>query len=237
VNPKLETTLNDALQALKTNLGEKLHSCSLYGSAVRGNAIPDVSDLNLLIVLNVSDAATHEAVARALADKPLIDPFVLAKSGLERSVRAFAAKFASIRRNHRVLHGPDPLAGIDIEPQMERFLCEQAVRNLRLRLVYSFVTRARHKSYDKFVAANTTAMFVHFSEALRLEGISLPTDFAARIPILEQEYNINGQLLRDLIAQKASRRRLSEEETVTLHESVSPVLDAVLAWIESRWSV
>lgn len=228
--------MNDAVQALKTELGDKLHSCSLYGSAVRGNAITGVSDLNLLIVLNVSDSATHQAVARALADKPLIDPFVLAKSGLKRSVRAFASKFASIRRNQRVLYGTDPLADIVIEPQMERFLCEQAVRNLRLRLVYSFVTRTRHKSYDKFVTANTTALFVHFSEALRLEGVSLPNGFAERIPVMARDYKIDGQLLHELLALKAAPRRLSEDETVELHERLNPAMDTVLDWIESRWS-
>ena len=235
VNPKLEATLNEALESLKAELGDKLHSCCLYGSAVRGNAVPGVSDLNLLIVLNESDAAAHQAVARALAGRPLIDPFVLAKRGFERSVRAFASKFASIRRNHRVLHGPDPLAEIVVEPQMERFLCEQAVRNLRLRLVYSFVTRDRHKGYDKFVAANVTAMFVHFAEALRLEGIVLPADFAERIPVLEREYKISGEVLRELLALKADARRLSEAESVRLHERLSPLVDAVLDWIEARW--
>lgn len=141
MNPKLEAILNDTVAALKAGLGDNLHSCCLYGSAVRGNAIDGISDLNLLIVLNTSDSAAHQAVARALEGRPQIDPFVLGRRGFERSARAFAPKFASIRRHHRVLHGADPLTELKVDESLERFLCEQALRNLRLRLVYAFVTR------------------------------------------------------------------------------------------------
>jgi hypothetical protein len=236
VNPNLESIVKPAVDALKAELGANLYSCCLYGSAVRGNAIEGVSDVNLLVVLNESNSAAHQAVARVLGARPQVDPFVLAKRGFERSVRAFATKFASIRRNYRVLHGADPLAGLSFDPQQERFLCEQALRNLRLRLVYSFVTRSRHHGYDRFVARSVTTIFVQFSEALRLEGVSIPTDFEARIPILERELQIDGQLLRDLLELKRTAVRFNEAETIRWHERLFPMLDTVLRWIEKRWS-
>jgi hypothetical protein len=233
VNP--ESTLNRVIEALKAEVGANLHSCCLYGSAVRGNAIEGISDLNLLIILNESNSAAHQAVARAIEKFPQVDPFVLAKRGFERSARAFAPKFASIRRNHRVLYGPDPLAETKSDAQMERFLCEQAMRNLRLRLVYAFITRKQNKGYDRFVVRHVTALFVQLSETLRLEGITIPTDFAARIPIFEREFKIDGQVLRDLLALKQAPRRLSEAEVVPWHDRLFPVIDAALRWIEERW--
>lgn len=236
MNPKLEATLHRAVESLKSELGDNLYSCCLYGSAVRGNAIDGVSDINLLIVLNESTTAAHQAVARAIGDHSVIDPFVLAKRGFERSVRAFAPKFASIRRNHRVLHGADPLAEIKIDSAMERFLCEQAVRNLRLRLVYSFITRKQHKGYDRFIVRHVTALFVQFSEVLRLGGTTIPADFESRIPIFEREFNVDGQVLRDLLALKRKPRRLSDSEVVGWHDRLFPVVDAVLRAIETRWA-
>lgn len=236
MNPKLEAALNRAVESLKAALGDRLYSCCLYGSAVRGNVIEGVSDLNLLIVLNESSSATHQSVAEALADFPQVDPFVLAKRGFERSVRAFAPKFASIQRNYRVLHGADPLAELKVDPVLERFLCEQAVRNLRLRLVYSFVTRSRHKSYDRFVVRNITALFVQFSEVLRLGGASIPKEFDARIPLFEQEFKINGEVLRDLLALKRAPRRFNEAESSRWHDRLFPVMDTVLQWIEDHWA-
>ena len=232
---KLQGTLDQAVNALRSELGDNLYSCCVYGSAVRGNAIEGVSDVNLLIILNQSTAAAHLAVSRAIGGQTQIDPFVHARRGFERSVRAFATKFASIRRNYRVLHGADPLVKLDVDAELEKFLCEQAIRNLRLRLVYSFITRQQNKAYDKFLVRNITGMFVQFSEALRLNGVILPAAFESRIPILEREYKIDGQVMRDLLVLKKSPRRFSDQEAVAWHERLFPVVDAVLAWIEVNW--
>jgi hypothetical protein len=193
------------------------------------------AELDLLIIINESSSMAHEAIARAIGSQPIIDPFVLARRGFERSVRAFAPKFASIKRNHRLLYGADPLAGLAIEAGLEKFLCEQAVRNLRLRLIYSFVTRQQHKAYDKFVMRNITGIFVQFSEALRLNGSSIPTEFDARIPVLEKEFKADGQVLRDLLELKKNPRKFSEVDAVNWHARLFPVVDAVLGWMELNW--
>jgi predicted nucleotidyltransferase len=237
VSTNLQATLAQAVNALRTELGDNLYSCCVYGSAVRGNSIEGVSDINLLVILNQSTAAAHEAVARAIGGQRQIDPFVLARRGFERSVRAFATKFASIKRNYRVLFGADPLADLNVDAELEKFLCEQAVRNLRLRLVYAFITRQQNKAYDKFLVRNITGMFVQFSEALRLGGIVMPAAFEPRIPILEREYKIDGQVLRDLLELKKAPHRFSDSEAVTWHERVFPGVDAVLAWMENKWPV
>jgi predicted nucleotidyltransferase len=235
VTTKLQGTLDQTISALRTELGDNLYSCCVYGSAVRGNSIEGVSDINLLIILNQSSSAAHEAIARAIGAQPLIDPFVLARRGFERSVRAFATKFASIKRNYRVLHGADPLADVQVDAALEKFLCEQAIRNLRLRLVHSFVTRRQNKAYDKFVVRNITGIFVQFSEALRLNGVVIPAAFDARVPVLEKEFKVDGQVLRDLLALKKNPQKFSEADAVKWHARLFPVVDAVLGWIETRW--
>jgi predicted nucleotidyltransferase len=235
MTPEMQELLDKAVKALRTELGGNLYSCCLYGSAVRGNLIKGVSDINLLIIVNESNSIAHEAISRAIGGEPKIDPFVLAKSGLARSFRAFAPKFASIKRNYRVLVGADPLAEFGADPQLEKFLCEQSLRNLRLRQVYSFVTRQRHKSYDAFVIRNTTPLFVQLSEVLRLNGISVPTGFDARIPVLEKEFKVDGGVLRDLLSLKSAPRRLTETEIVSLHAKLFTLVDTVIGWIESHW--
>lgn len=232
---KLEETLNQAVSALRAELGDNLYSCCVYGSAVRGNSIEGVSDINLLIILNQSDAAAHEAISRAIGGKSLIDPFVLNKHGIERSERAFAPKFASIKRNYRVLHGADPLADLKVDPALEKFLCEQAIRNLRLRLVYSFITRQQHKAYDKFVVRNITAIFIQLSEVLRLNGLAIPAEFDTRVPLLEKEFKVDGKVLRDLLVLRKSPQKFSDAEAIAWHERLFPVLDTVVNWIETNW--
>jgi hypothetical protein len=235
MTPKLQAALDRVLGSLRMELSDNLYSCCLYGSAVRGNIIEGVSDLNLLIVLNNSDCAAHQAVRRAISKDTQIDPFVLSKRGLERSVRCFATKFTSIRRNYRILFGPDPFAGMKIDSELEKFLCEQAVRNLRLRLVYAYVTRPENKTYIRFVLRNITALFVQFSEALRLSGISIPTVIEDRIPIFQKEFGIEGQFLTELLALKRKPNTPSEMEADIWHQRLFPIVDAVLVWIETHW--
>ncbi len=98
--------LRDAVSSLESRLADILDGLVLYGSAVRGGFVPAFSDLNLLIVLEVSTPEAHTVISDVVAGARVeIDPFVLAREGLERSFRAFAVKFDSIHRHYRVLSG------------------------------------------------------------------------------------------------------------------------------------
>jgi predicted nucleotidyltransferase len=130
----LQPRLDRAVAALRKALGSNLRSCCVYGSVVRGNYVEGKSDINLLLVLQASTPDAHRAIADAMKGSPNVDPFVLGTRGFARSVRAFAPKFESIRRHYRVIYGEDPLADIKTDARLDRFLCEQAIRNLRLRL-------------------------------------------------------------------------------------------------------
>jgi hypothetical protein len=225
----------EVVAALRERLGANLYSCCIYGSAVRGNWIEGISDLNLLIVLNESAPAAHEGIAEILRQHANVDPFILGRSGLERSARAFASKFANIRRQYTVLDGADPFAELRFDPALERFLCEQAIRNLRLRLVYAFVTRSPRKPYERFLVAHVTALFVQLSQLVRLNGGEVPRDFEARIAVFEAQFKIDGSAMRELLLLKRQPRTFGEADAETWHSRVFPVLDSVVKWIEANW--
>jgi hypothetical protein len=220
---------------LREKLGENLFSCCLYGSAVRGNAVQGVSDLNLLIVLSTSSATAHQAIAGILSHFADVDPFVVAKTGLERTARCFATKFASIQRNYHVLHGADPFAGMTIDPSLERLMCEQALRNVRLRSTYAFIMHGRQRNYAQFLAESVSALFVQLSDVVRLSGHELPRDFRARIPIMVRLWSIDAAILEDLLALREKRRAPSGSEIADWHARLLAVLDAALQWIEQNW--
>ncbi len=227
--------LDETVHALGERLGKNLYSCCLYGSAVRGNLVEGFSDLNLLLVLDRSTPESHHQIASILESAPTIEPFILGWPGFERSARAFATKFASIRRNYRVLLGADPFVNFHVDPKVDRFLCEQAIRNLRLRLVHAFVTRGRNPGYQRFVLRNLPGLFVNLSEVLRLQQISLPTPFEERIPILERELGLEGETLRALLDLQRTPGAWSDAETTDLHSRLFQLLDRGVAWIETHW--
>ncbi len=235
MSPECESLTTTVVAALREKLGANLYSCCVYGSAVRENWIEGVSDLNLLIVLDESTPAAHDCVAEVLRKHPLVDPFILGRSGMERSVRAFAAKFSNIRRQYKVLHGADPLADVKFDRALERFLSEQAIRNLRLRWVYAFVTRSKNKPYERFLVAHVTTLFVQFSQVIRLNGGAPSKDFEGRIGNFEAEFKLDGSVLRELLALKGKPHVLSDSEAVALHSRAFPVVDSVVRWMEANW--
>ncbi len=221
------------LEALRRELGGNLHSCYLYGSAVRGNSIEGQSDTNLLIVLHKSDAAAQDNIARALAFATKVDPFILGLPGFERSARCFGAKFSSIKRNYRLLYGEDMLAAITIDPNLEKFLCEQALRNLRLRLAFSYVTRERHKNYLRFLARSVTPLFLRLSEIIRLQGLPLPTEFSERIATFVRVLKVDAEILGNLLLLKTGEA--PPRTDTQWHEQVFPLLDQALEYISQEW--
>jgi len=88
---------------------------------------------------------------------PRVSPFVLTWSELPRSRRVFAIKFRSIQRHSRVLFGDDPFAGFEPDPALLRFLCEQSLRNLRLRLKHAFITMGHEpRQYGRYLASSVS---------------------------------------------------------------------------------
>jgi hypothetical protein len=234
--PPIQAALDAAVAALKKTLGENLQSLLLYGSAVRGNLQAGVSDLNLLILLEASTPDAHAAIADAIRGPVRIEPFILGRDLLARSMQAFAVKFLSIRRNYRVLHGADPFADLVIDESLAKFLCEQAVRNLRLRCVRAFVVLGHDRPrYSAFLAKLSSALFTDLAEALRRVGTEIPRAYEERIPVLGKAFGADGSVLRDLLALKASPRTLSAAETKEFHSRLFKLLDAAVRWMEAQW--
>jgi predicted nucleotidyltransferase len=232
----LVTEAEETAAQIHLALGNELVSCCVYGSTVRGDADEKTSDVNLLIILRNSTGAAHEAIAEVLRKHKRVTPFVLGINGLKRSVRAFAAKFSSILRNYKLLIGEDVLAGIKIEPSVERFLCEQALRNIRLRLGFVYIRRSRSGAYVRFLGSSVPAIFTYSGEALRLEGFDVPKRFEDRIPLMEKEFKANGTLLVQLLQVRLRPPKLSNDEEQLLHGQSIDLIHSIIDWIEKRWA-
>ena len=223
-------------QKLPALLGANLFSLVLYGSAVRGNIVDNISDLNILIILNESTPAAHAAIAEAISGKILVEPLVISRTGMERSFTTFAMKFRSIQRNYTLLAGTDPFDGITISEPILRFLCEQAIRNLRLRTVHAFIRHGRDaKRYRQFLIHIESQIIIELAEVLRLNGSDMPNAFPERITAIQNGFGIDAGILKDLLLYKEKPRRLKYEEAKQFHSNLFHLLDQVVRWMEARW--
>lgn len=228
--------LDPVMDRLQKTLVDNLHSGVIYGSAVRGDFVDGKSDVNLLLVLNRSTPEAHAAIADALESAARVEPFVVSRWELPRSRRVFALKFLSIKRHYRVVHGEDSMADFDPDPGLVRFLCEQALRNLRLRLTHAFVTHKGDRTrYSRLVIESLAALFTVLSDPIRTAGHEVPTAYADRPGLLAETYRADTGVLTDLLALKKSGRRMTQDEAAGIHRGLYQLLSQALEWVREQW--
>jgi nucleotidyltransferase-like protein len=233
-----QTTLDETIAALQQALGTNLYSVVLYGSAARGDFVPGVSDLNLLIVLNESNPPAHEALAGVVRSKPNVEPFAIGRPGLLRTARAFPAKFAAIRRNGRAVFGPYPLADIPRFPELERFAAEQSLRNVRLRLVYNFVKRGGDAArYTRFILDFIPALYSACNTVLELEGQTVPRTREEQASLYASVFNVDTGVLLELAQLKRKPQPMTSPQVNSTHAQLFAIVMAGLSWTERRWPV
>lgn len=236
VDAVTEQLARQACASLQAVLRDNLHSCVLYGSAVRGNLVPGRSDINLLIVLDRSTPQAHQAIADCLRQFGRVSPLVLSRSELPGSRRVFAVKFRSIRRHYVVLCGQDPLADFDPPPDLLRLLCEQALRNLSLRLQHAFITLGHDRTrYARRLVRSVPALFTTISEVLRCGGVEVPNDYGERPALIGRELDADASVLDDLLTLRRGRRNVSAEEALALHSRLFELLGRAINWVEQQW--
>lgn len=223
--------LNEFRATLLRELGENMHMLALHGSAAHGNFDARHSDLNVLIVLGVATPDAHAIIGDAVAHSLVrIEPIVLGLAEFPRSARAFAVRFAGIRHCHRVLHGVDVLADLDIDPDISRFLVEQGLRSARLRSVHAFMRSRRERAaYAPFVVGLLPELITELSEAMRLNGVVVPESWEARLPLISVEFGCDAAVLAELLTLRGKPRRLSLADTEQTHRALLALLDACVA--------
>lgn len=231
-----QASLDRICERLPAVLGNNLFSCVLYGSAVRGNVVAGVSDINILLVLNESTPDAHSAIADCIDGNVRVDPFIITRKGMERSFRVFAIKFRSIKRNYRVLCGEDPIVGFAVTDDAVRFLCEQALRNLRLRSVHNYVhNRQQPQRYMHILLEMHTTIFTDVTEILRLAGEDVPANYAARIPVIKRYFDVDTSILDDLLSLKNSPTQWTSVDIPVLHQRIFTFLNHIVRWMEQHW--
>lgn len=218
----------------ETSLGDNLHSLIQYGSSVRKSNVGK-DDINLLIVLKRSTPEAHAAIHQIISDNPTIEPFVLGIRGFEHTVKSFAVKFLSISRNYKLLSGQDVLSDIHISVEHEKFLAEQALRNLRLKLIHCFAKHGPSKTYVRFANSLTTSFMIDISEVLRCEELEVPTSHLDRVKAFSDKFDFDLSVLDTLLSFKRNRPNLDKDQIELLHRNLFILLDNVILYIESQW--
>jgi hypothetical protein len=162
---------------LEAAFGDELVAVLLYGSAARGDYREGVSDLNLLVVLRSTEAATlrrGSALAREWAQAGNPPPLVLGETEWRKSADVFPIEYTDIRDAHLVLHGTDPFAGLRIEWSDLRLQCEHELKSKQIRLREHFLLAEAGEELGKLLVQSFPTFLTLFRAGLRLAGREVP---------------------------------------------------------------
>ena len=137
----LGTETRERLRALEAGLvrelGDDLVSLVVYGSAARGGYRAGSSDVDLVIVVRKSSREILLGIANVMQVarySARIESMILVEAEIARSTDVFPILYDDIRRNHIVLRGADPFAGLVISDRHRRLRVEQELREAQIRL-------------------------------------------------------------------------------------------------------
>ena len=216
VNGMKEQLLNDLVRQLRDDLGDDLHSVVLYGSAVTGDFQENVSDLNVLCVLNtVAPAQLEKAypgVDRWMKQKQPA-PVFLSVEEIRNAHDAFAIEFLDIRAAYKVLHGEDVIATIDIDPVHHRHQVEHELRSRLLRLRERFLALQKdRRQLIQLMLDSIPTFSTLFRHALILSGEEPPLKKREIFRRAAACFSISATPFETLLDVRAKDRRLQDAE-------------------------
>ena len=190
-------------------LGDQCVGVVLYGSAAGSDWVPDRSDVNTAIVLRRASVTALDALAPVIAAwrrRGFALPVVLDHEQVEHARQLFPMELDDITRQHRLLAGTDPFAGMHTdEPALRRECAQEAFgKLLRLRAFY-LEHRADAAALARMMSESVKSFLIVVRHLLRLRGEVVPHDYEA---VLSAGETIVGALpaMRAVLAHRHAAR-------------------------------
>lgn len=225
--------LASLVESLRERLGAGFVSAVVFGSAARGDAVPQSSDVNLMLVFDDLSPATLDAAAGTLKRwlrhrQPM--PVLFSRASLAGAVDAFPIEFLEISEYRVVVHGEDPLRELRVSTADLRLQCERELREKLMRLREGYVlNHGSRRKLRRLLAESYPSFAAIFRGALRLLGESPP---AASREVMEAFCARAGLELAPFAEIAAMRRRevrVADPEALfaSYHEQLVRAVSAV----------
>lgn len=173
LDPSVERNLAEFVDSCGAAFRDDLVSVVLFGSAAEGR-LRATSDVNVVVVVKQFDKAAADRLrdplrfAKAAID---LNPMFVAEDELAAAMDAFTLKFADIAQRHRVLHGRDPFAGIEMPRDALIRRLKQVLLNLQIRFRERYILLSpRAEQLTRYLADSAGPLRAAAASLLHLEG-------------------------------------------------------------------
>ena len=214
-----KVTMHDEIAEFVTRLrqaaGDNLESVLLYGSAARDEHDETYSDINLLCALRSAGDGALDAIAPVIEwwskSKGQRPPMILTVEDLTDSADVFAIETLDIKTAHRVLHGRDILAGIDIPMNLHRIQLEHELRTLVLRLRQHYLlASADEDDLKRVLAKSVSSVTTLLRHALIATGQVVPTGNHEVVAAVERSLGTGCAAVHSVLDLREDRRVADE---------------------------
>ena len=123
-------------------------------------------------------------------------------------------------------------------PELERFAAEQALRNVRLRLVYNFIKRGGDPPvYTRFLLNFVPGIYSALNNVLELNGQTIPNGREAQRALFAATFGVDTSVLGELAQLKRKPQPLGASDLSAAHARLFTLVMSALAWLENRWRI
>ncbi|HKQ60205.1 MAG TPA: nucleotidyltransferase domain-containing protein [Candidatus Polarisedimenticolaceae bacterium] len=217
-DPREHPHLAAMVGALARAAGDRLESVVLYGSAARGEYHPETSDLNLLVVLRDLEPSTLELLSAPFArwereGQP--PPRLFSAELIAQASDVFPLELLDLSGFHVVLHGNDPLAGVEIRRDWLRLQCERELREKLMRLREGYVAcHGRPAELTQLITTSYTTFVALFRGCLYLLGAPAPRRNAEAVAAFCERAGLDASAFDAVERLKRGERLADEPRTV-----------------------
>jgi len=209
-NAWLEKILIEFTQEARHLLLSDLVAVILYGSGAGANFVPDLSDLNIVIVVKEMRFDILQKLQPHISSwrkKGFASPLLMDREFLARARDVFPMEFHDIQEQHRVLWGEDVFHDFTFDLRHLRFQAEHEGRSklLRLRTLYLECAGDMTRLHALMVDSNKTFL-VLMRHLLRLHDQPSARAYEDVLNRFEHHFFLTFPRMRQLIAIRAGKQ-------------------------------
>jgi predicted nucleotidyltransferase len=216
---------------------ESLHSILLYGSYVEGNFKKDISDINVLIILNkseYSEISTFGKECAKLIKKYNITPLLLRKQEFLNSADVFPMEYMDLVDRYKLLFGEDITGELDLSPNNLRHQLEYHLRG-NVNSLRQLITASKGKT--RVLGKNLKTWFGSFLSLfrglLRLKGVTpIPHNGEDVLLKMKEEFSFDSAPFQELL----DYRNGGDADVETLASKLLTVLQDLVSTVDSMES-
>lgn len=231
------STAHKLADAFKNVLGSDLRSVVLFGSVARGESIPGVSDVNVMILadsISASQLAAASQSAQEWVRSGNTPPYLFSWDEWSGMGDTFAIEIADMRDAREVIHGLDPLRDKTMEVAHLRLHAEQEIREtllqLRLRLL---LAAGNDRDVGKLLMSGVPSCSAYMRTVLRLNGETPPLDSREVVERAATLVDVDPDAMLAVLEARRSRTSLPLAITDPPVERYMGFLRRLLAFVDT----